>query len=165
MPPLKHILIGSGGVMAPTSEELLLGLLLLSHLGTVYLLLDCRGHIPHAAEATAAIGTNMREMVDDWADKSGEWSNIMNDIADSLDRIDGGLARGAGDSSGTTPIPFGAEMSPLGLLLGLMSAKHGAAPIQERAQEGTIYAESQNDTKTPSDYIDSTEETPSESQD
>lgn len=151
--------------MAPTVEEALLGLLLLSHLGTVYLLLDCRGHIPHAAAATAAIGTNLGQMLEDWGDKSDEWTKIVEDMADALDRIDGGLARAGSDSSGTTTIPFDAGMSPMALLFSMLSSNHGAAPIQERAQEGTIYAESENDTKTPSDYIDSTEETPSESQD
>jgi len=149
--------------MAPTVEEALLGLLLLSHLGTVYLLLDCRGHIPHAAEATRTIGTNLGQMLEDWAEKSEEWTNIVNDIADALDRIDGGIARGNGGGGGTTSDSMGADISPLGLILSLMSGNHGPTPIQERAQEGTVHAE---DYETPtSNDSSSTETTPQEGQD
>ena len=102
--------------MAPTVEEALLGLLLLSHLGTVYLLLDCRGHIPHAAQATRGIVESLDQMMDSWADNSSEWTKIVEDMADALDRIDGGLAR----SGSTTPVSNGGEVSPLDLIMSMM---------------------------------------------
>jgi len=145
--------------MAPTSEEVLLGLLLLSHLGTVYLLLDCRGHIPFAAEATRGIGTRLDQIVDEWGDKSGEWMNIVNDIADALDRIDDGI----GKSGSNHPSSKGVELSPLDLIMSMMMGGHGPTPIQERAQEGTVHAENyETPTSNASNY---TETTPQEGQD
>jgi hypothetical protein len=136
----------SAGEMASLESSILLvllGLLLVAHLATVALVWQCKAEMAgHLGPFNGDI-TEMKAAIT-------ELVSIGADLADAVDAITDGEMAQRNRSTGTTPAG-GASIgnTMLSLITERMLSGFDGSAIQERAEEGTIHAET--NAETPSD--------------